>query len=295
MFLTSKRCFLNVMTQFMSAEDLLNANYYIIDQRSPDRVVDLSDQMRYNEDGQLVVEPARSNGVVSLGTRYNVKYGTGELDPTPFMCDMLVSVGETYADPHDRFIKHLNNTDTILSVYQFLFKSQLRGNGLQIMVIYDDNIVEKFGHVICEYLSKNFGADIKFIDPIYRKNVVGNQEYFGDKAYAEKFIRDVRDMELLMAFHQAVSMSGYSESVSNLTVFLNSFNFHELIYLYNLVFPEAPLPPDNYTTDHLKQIIIGRVTQNMPENRFNNLFVSDEYIDLLSQYDNEDDITEDYY
>ena len=86
-----------------------------------------------------------------------------------------------------------------------------------------------------------------------------------------------------------------SESVSNLTVFLNSFNFHELIYLYNLVFPEAPLPPDNYTTDHLKQIIIGRVTQNMPENRFNNLFVSDEYIDLLSQYDNEDDITEDYY
>ena len=35
------------------------------------------------------------------------------------------------------------------------------------------------------------------------------------------------------------------------------------MYLYQKIFPNAPLKPGRYTTDHIKRIIIGRVMQSL--------------------------------
>jgi hypothetical protein len=79
---------------------------------------------------------------------------------------------------------------------------------------------------------------------------------------------------------------GYDESLSNLTVWLNTFKPDQLMHLYELLFPNDPLQPGNYTTDHIKQIIIGRVSDNLPKNPFgsqlSNLYMSDAYLDSLN-------------
>lgn len=270
----------------MDKKTLLNANYYIADIRSPDGNVQLGDTMKYNEDGQLVVDPIISP--LRAMDAYNIIYGNGDLDPTPFITYTLVSTGATYQDPRDRFIKHLNSTDTLISVYNTLFRKPLKGDGLQILIFANDDIVADYAFLVCGYLASNFGVDITFIDPQFRPNIQGQTEYHGDKEYAKKNIVELNDAQLIIEFNQAVSQCGGAEAIGNLTSYLNIFDVRKLIYLYNLIFPNDPLPPDNYTSEHIKQIIIGRVTANMPKNNMlANLYQSDEYLKLLEEYSND--------
>lgn len=289
MIVTSMRCYLNVLTQYMTPETLLNANYYMADIRSPDGTAMLNDCMRYNADGQLVNDTSVMHIIPPSLNQYNIKYGNAELDPTPFMAQVLVSIGESYTDPTDMFLRHLNNTDTMIAAYDFLFGNELRGNKLQIMIFKDDEIVKDYVHIVCGYLSQNFGFDILFIDPMLRPDVKGVVEYHGDKNAAMGIINDIRDAKLLIAFNQAISQSGSHECISNLTVYLNHFNAYQIIHLYELLFPDDPLPPDNYTTDHIKQIIIGRVSERIPKNTnpFNNIFLSEDFIKTLERYEAE--------
>lgn len=277
------------------ANTLLNANYYMLDITSPDGNVHISDGLKYDDNGQLTV----TNDTIEVSpvtiNQYYIKYGNRELDPAPFVTTTLMCTKNEFNDPYSLFQKHLNNTDTMLAVYEFIFRHELRGNKLQILIISDDETVCDFGDMICQYLAHNFGADITFIDPSYRPNVHGQSTYTGDKAFAQKNIQDIRDAQLVIAFNQILSQTGYDESLSNLTVWLNAFDFNNLIHLYNLLFSNDPLPPDNYTADHIKQIIIGRVAQTLPKNSnpFQNLYMSDEYFKLLEKYEANEEVFDD--
>lgn len=298
MIVTSKRCYLNILTQLLDAETLLNANYYICDRKSPDgggsMIPGLNDHLVYNEDGQLVVvERAtefNSHPQYSAISKYNISYGDGSLDPSFYLTSLLsngISSSEM-AQPVEKFIKQLNNTDTLINVYRWLFKKELRGNKLQILLYFDEDSISPFVHIVCEYLSQNFGADITFIDPQYRPNVIGKVTYTGDKMFAQQNINKIRDMELLFDFNAMISNTSSDGSMTNLTTWLNAFNCPQMIYLYNLLFPDAPLPPDNYTADHIKHIIIGRVVGSRPKNPWNNLHVSDDYFNLIKRYEDEE-------
>lgn len=187
----------------------------------------------------------------------------------------------------DRFIHHLNSTDTLISTYDFLFEHPLKGNGLQILIFSDDSIIPEYVHVVCGYLAQNFGCDITYIDPQYRPNVKGHAEYKGDKVFAMKNIKDIRDAKLILDFNAAISQSS-GEAMSNLTVFLNSFDANQIVYLYNLLFPDDPLPPGNYSSHHIKQIIIGRVSSQIPKNPLSNIFFTDDFMKMIEEYDAED-------
>ena len=68
------------------------------------------------------------------------------------------------ADNEEKFIEHLNKPLTMYSVYKAMFHDQLRGNGLQIFMLRDDANMMRYGNIICQYLSFNFGVDIIYLD-----------------------------------------------------------------------------------------------------------------------------------
>ena len=263
MIVTSIRCFLNIITQLWTADKLLTANYYIADCASGSRSVNLTDSVRYNEFGQLVTDPSIVNNAVTAIGRYRIKYDMSCLNPEPFRAECLVGVNDDYSSSYEKFIKHLNNPETMLDVYRFLFKDPLQENSIQVLIFYDDQNLLDYGHIVCQYLSQNFGTDIIFIDPAYRPNCRGYCEYHGDKMMGAKTEKDLRDFDLLYNFSQSISCSDIYNNISNVTTFLSQFDFNDIIYLYNLLFPDDPLPPGNYSIDHIKQIIIGRATDGI--------------------------------
>ena len=285
MIVTSKRCFINVLAQFMDMQTLSQANYYVIDVRDNPNTMTFNQQLRYDEFGRLVADNTPTMTMPGL-SRYHIKYGKGELDPSPNMTTFLASSMYCDADPISSFINHLNQSDTMLAVYQFLYGDRVKGNGLRIVLIYNEDVVRYYGHIICSYLAKNFGEDISFIDAQFRPQLVkGLPEYQGDKAFAAKTIHDLQDYNLIMQFNQEITQIGYDESINNLTVWLNTFSPQDLMHLYELIFPNDPLPSGNYTTDHIKQIILGRVSESIPKTpfseRFGNLYMSDAYLESL--------------
>lgn len=288
MIVTSKRCFINVLAQYMDLKTLLDANYFIADARVQSGSMIFDDELRFNEDGQLVVEK-QPTVVDKALSRYHIRYSKSELDPSVFMTNQLIGGKGTIGDSCEAFIKYLNNTETIAEIYQYLYGEKLRGNELRIMIYNDDDSVRYYVHVVCQFLAKNFGEDITFIDPQYRPNVYGQSFYPGDKEYARKTIHDLRDYLLLKQFNQAIAQMGYDENVGNLSIWLNAFPPDELMHIYELIFPNDPLPPGNYTTDHIKQIIVGRVSDHLPKTQFAlpNLYTTDEYLESLRQELNE--------
>ena len=289
MIVVSKRCFLNILTQLWDAEKLLNANYYIADCHSPNGGTNLTDNIRIDSYGQLVEDHSITSVPIAAIGKYNIKYsgGNGGLNPEPFRAECLMGIQDDYSSSYEKFIKNLNSPDTMLEVYNFLFKDPLKGNGIQVLIFYDDPNLLNYGNIVCQYLSHNFGVDIIFIDPQYRPNCRGYVQYAGNKPNGEKTIKDLRDYGLLLNFSQAATASGLYNSVSNLTVFLSEFTFEQIIYLYNLLFPDDPLPPGNYATDHIKQIIIGRATEGMNKQPYLNNLFSHDWRSVIERYDRE--------
>lgn len=289
MIVTSMKCYLNILTQLCDKDTLLRANYYICDIRSPDALSQVNDSYKYNEDGQLVPVNDISYIPTKGMNQYNITYGTGELDPSPYITNTLLGISQ-YDDPVNRFIAHLNSSEIKGQTYNMLMRKHLRGNGLQILIFANEDIIKEYVHIVCEYLSYNFGFDIIFIDPQYRPDVLGKSEYHGDKVFAQQNIKNIQDMQLVLEFNQAITQCGGAESIGNLTTYLNAFNAQQLVYLYNLIFVNAPLPPDNYSAEHIKQIIIGKVVSDMPKQSIlPNLYSSNELMNLINDYDDSDD------
>lgn len=295
MIVTSKKCFLNILTQTCDLQTLLNANYYIADIRFPDGMLSIGDDsLLYNSDGQIrVVNESPRHGTAIVGGRYFIKYDSNAtLDPSMFVSQILMSMGADYQNPEELFEKHLNSSETLINVYDFLFKNKAEGNGLQIVIFDDEDTVKNFCHMICEYLSSVFGCNIIFIDPVWRKDVKGVEKYIGcDESTAIRNIMKIRDMKLIRDFNiQCLTSSSIDNTLSNMNVFLSSFDCPSLIHLYNLIFPNDPLPPDNYTTSQLKEIIIGKAIDNIPKPNLNNILFADsrEFFDYIDEYDDEE-------
>ena len=285
MIVTSKRCYLNILTQLMDRDTLLNANYYIADKKQANGLVGMSNSLEYVDEQIVDVNSLYSQAVGS----YNIKYSNGELDPEQFKTDMLYGNQENPGTTFEQFMNHLNSSSNMIAVYNFLFKGELRGNGLQILIYYDDENLLEYGHCVCQYLAYNFGVDIIFIDPQYRPNCRGYSQYQGDKNHAQQVIHDLRDISFLANFDRAMTQSEYNANVSNLTIWLGTLEFQELLYLYGLLFPDDPLPPGNYTSSLLQEIIISKTTAGMKtvaNSDLGNLYTFD-WTSVLDRYERE--------
>lgn len=294
MIITSKRCFLNILTQLMDANTLLNATYYMVDAKSASGNVNIDETLKYDENGNLTVVNNTTTSMFGAMSRYHINYSNGELDPTPHITS-LVTLEDTNDSQAKSFKKYLDAPATAVNVYNWLFKNKLKGNQLQILIISDDINVKKFGDIICNYLSNNFGVDITFIDPRFRPNIPGKEFYQGNKDRARVFIKETLDYDLLTRFDQAVSQCGGPESINNLVVFLNSLDCVGIVKLYGLIFPNEKLPNGVYPVEHLKQIIIGRTSKNIPTPQFENLYSTEQLFKMLEEYENNKYMNDDDY
>lgn len=302
MIVTGKRCFLNVLTQLWPAERLLKANYYVGDKISQTANAYVNDQVTFDEFGRpKIISSGLSGGNAEpFATPYNIKCNN-VLDPTPFSADFIMGESDDgFNSAEERFIHHLNNPETMVAVYNFLFKDQLQDSNIQILIFESDTMLWRFGHIICQYLSINFGVDIIFIDPQYKSECRGFANYTGDKEHGKQMVTQIRNNDMLLDFDSALTSSEYFGSISNLVTHINArYNtWEDIMLLYNLLFPSDPLPPGNYSISHIKEIIIDRCSRSMNKIRSNNTFNSsnllywddvvaranDEYIDY-----NEDD------
>lgn len=307
MIVTSQECFLNVLTQLYPKDVLLDATYYIADLTGPGGISHLNsdrgfggdptmymDEETYRyEDGQLI----KTGSPISVNTlqRFHVHYSIlGVLNPTSLLTSSCIGPDEKMRGPQTpevRFINSLKQPDSASAVYNELFYHQLRGNGLQIIIYTNNKICCMYGWIVCEYLSQCFGADIIFLDAKYRKKIAPQSKvvYNGNKQFAhDKFIPWIRDYDLLEGFEAALTRSNLSESVSNITAKLNVMDWNGLIHLYNLIWPNDPLPPGNYSTDQLKEIIMSRIIGQRRPTSFDalsNLYAADEFYNMANEYD----------
>ena len=297
MIFCSRRVFLNVLTQLMDAPTLLNANYFLIDQNPPNQYVGINDIPRIDNDGGITYEPSLDFATPQSTSgmhRYFIHYSR-VIDPSSFFGLTTASMMNDYSRPEEKFREHLTHVQTQIAVYQEIFQKKLEGNGLQILIMNSDSGVEKCGHMICSFLSELFGADITFIDPQYRPKTKGQLQYIGNKTYAEKYIRWLRDAIFRSHVQQMIDNVRFGDSLNNLMT-LPIFNdpdipIEDLFHAFNVLFPQDQLPPGNYTKEHLKQIIIGRLVNSnkgLKENQsLSNLGVDLYAFDqMIGQYDN---------
>ena len=240
MIVTSKRCFLNVLTQLLTPEQLIHANYYIGD--SKDRY-NMGGNTQVNINGMGEVTYDSGDKQDSFYT-YAIKH-SGCLDPEA--TNGTIVSGYLDDTPSEQlFIDYLNKPDTFLKIYNFLFKDQLRDNGIQILMLNDADNMKRYGNIICQYLSTNFGVDIVYIDAAYRKNCPGQKNYVGNKQLGLKTITDTRDYSIINDFNVHLSASAEFGTVHNLKTYLYRYdNIEEIRHLFNLLFPGVPIPPGN--------------------------------------------------
>lgn len=258
-FMTSKRVFLNVLCAYMTKEQILNANYYIADCLSPDTPGMNTQYFNYDENGNLYEE--KPNNVLTTSI-YNVRYGNNCLNPSPYITTFLTN-NRGESNVIERWCDTLMQYSTMADVQEQIYLPIRRGNGM-LFIIYnrDENIIN-FGGMIASYLAENFGEDITFVDPKYRPYVKGQYMYKGNLINARKVGKNLNEARILFSFLQtAETACGIEEGVSNMNVYLQAFNMVDLINLYNLLWPNDPLPQANYSISQLKEIIIGRMVDS---------------------------------
>jgi hypothetical protein len=132
-------------------------------------------------------------------------------------------------------------------------------------------------------------VDIIFIDPQYREGCRGYAQYMGNKEVGAKMIKEIRDYDMIFNFNQALSQSEVFGNISNIHTYLQSYDLEQTVYLYNLLWPHDPLPPGNYSIDHLRQIIIGKCSDNIVSrnNALPNLMLHD-FRNIFSRAERED-------
>ena len=290
MFVSSKRCFVNCLAQFMDYEQLSQANYYIIDvSAQSNRYTQFEKEVVYNKEGVPIIKekPIVSGPSIS---RFHVIYSEGDLDPSVGILNMTASNNPASMSERDSvslFQKYLQQPDVLGRVYNWFYGSNLnrpRGNGLMIVIINSEEHVRIFGHVICDFLSQYLGEDIEFVDAQMRPQFIpGYQRYQGNKAFAEKVLRDQRDYALLTEFMGCATTMGFNESMQNLSTMLSLMDPPQLMHLYELAFPNDPLPQGNYTTDHIKKVLIGKASDMLgTKTSMPNLHTSNVYLERLT-------------
>ena len=263
-FLVSKRVFLNVVCPLSKKEDLLNANYYIADCASPDRTSDyIGQDMLYDDNGTLYQcnNSEMGSGMIHA-SKYNVKYGSSTLNPTPYITTFISSTGNM-DEIRSKYYAYL--MEYMCNVQDQIYINDRKGNGMLFVIYYQEDNIINFGDLIAHYLAENFGEDVTFIDPTYRNYVKGQSLYKGNIVNARYIYKNLSDARMLFGFMQASTNSfGIDEGVHNMNNFLLAFNMDQLIRLYQLLWPDDKLPPNRYTISDMKEIIIGKMLQYAP-------------------------------
>lgn len=286
MIVTSQTCFLNDLTQLYPKEVLLKADYYIVDLTGPggipkDTPIQAENRMlvgeetrwRYNESGELVedLDGISGNGIrTGSPTRicerasiYNVHYCKGAMNPDSMAIPGRIGPEIQARSLEERYYYDLRSEDSSVEIYKDLFKEKPTGNGLQILIWSSDTACTHYGWVLNEYLSGCFGADIIFIDAIYRTRISkhAKKQYVGNKQMGLQYVQWVRDQMLLRGFKDDTTKAGTRETVENIRNRLNMQNWASLIHTYNLLWPNDPLPQGNYSEEQLREIITHKLLQ----------------------------------
>lgn len=296
MILCSKICFLNVLTQLLSTKQLVEATYYVPDSTSLEMKrglnMNLVSQVKFNEYGQIVkqnIDDSKVNGTVSS---VEIHSYCPSLDPLAFTTSLLDGT-DNFATPADRYVASLKKDSTLQAIYEWIIKQPPQnGNGERIIVYEHYQSLWEFGHIIAEYLSTYFGFDIIYLDRIYNQYIRGEKKYFGNTENVKKTIQICQDRELVTAVTKSMSGTvGYDEDLNNLSVFLGCLKWNKLKRLYELLFPNEPLPVGNYTETRLREILKGKLTE-CAGNIFNTsqysscgIVPSNEYIEAINDLD----------
>lgn len=270
MILCSKIAFLNVLTQLLNTKQIVEATYYVPDSTALDMKrgmnMKLTDRVKFNEYGQLVHEVGTINTASSMSNAQIHSY-CPSLDPLAYTTSLLDGI-DGYDNPVDRYVNTCLKKDTTLNaIYDFIIKQPPRdGNGERIIVYEHYQSLWEFGYVIAEYLSTYFGFDIIYLDRIYNQYIRGEKKYFGNKENARKTIQVCQDRELVNGVTNAMSGTfgmnvSYSsdETLNSLTVYLNCLKWEKLKRLYELLFPNEPLPNGSYTETRMREILTGKL------------------------------------
>lgn len=280
MIVCSKRVFLNVLTQLMDANTLLNANYYIADQSTRNGYVRVDDQLVMNDDGDYELR----SGVQSVSTlsTYNIIYGDNQLSPESLIS--LIVSDMAHGNPFDNFKRQLLNPETVAATYRFLYNHPPKGNGLKILIYAKDQHAT-FMHIVCEYLSNLFGDDITFLDMYYRKDIPGKTTYVGNKQHGAQMFEYIRNYIMMKDIHDISTayQHGYG-SDTNLQAYFSTFSVPEMFGIYEKLWPSDPLPPGNYTKEHITHIITSRLKSAYPRQGLANLMIPS-FEDMASLYD----------
>jgi hypothetical protein len=319
MIVCSQTCFLNDLTQLYPREVLLKAHYYIADltgsagipRSNPNNIENkilYGDQtrLRYDQYGNPVEDTQNANSedgikignptyICESASMYHITYTGGALNPTSLRIRGKVGPETRPLTPEERFYNELRSPDCSIEIYRDLFKSKPEGNGLQILIWYSDELCTKFGWIVNEYLANCFGADIIFIDAIYRTRISkhAKKQYIGNKQFGMQFVQWVRDQELLKNLEDDITNVGIRESTQNIRNRIAAQNWQSLIHTYNLLWPNDPLPQGNYSEEQLKEIITHKILQNRepsPLDKLDNLYTmnaGNAFFQMANDYDNE--------
>ena len=265
MIFCSRRVFLNVVTQLLDLDTLLNANYYLTDQVKPTGYAMVTDEPHIGSDGEMTYSPGLDFSPAITGMhQYFISYSR-IFDVTPYTGALSASIRNDFSSPQERFVAHLKNPEAQIAVYQELFQKKLQGNNLQIVIMKDDRGVQLCGHIICSFLAEMFGADVTFVDPKYRPKTPGQLQYVGNKVFGKQHAMEIRDMIFRIAIQNAVDAAGYGNGEMNLMTFFENadLTIEDLFHAYHLLFPNDQLPVGNYSIPHMKQMIIGRLMDSV--------------------------------
>lgn len=260
MIVCSKRAFLNVLTQLMDANTLLNANYYIADQASRNGIAQLSDNISMDGNGEFHLKSAVSTPMLNP---YHILYDDSALSPISMISSLLVE--QTAKSVDDMFREKLMTNDSLLQTYDFLYSQKAKGNGLRILMFVNDTAVP-YLYIVCEYISSLFGEDIMFIDKQYRNDIRGQVQYKGDKARSVQVLKELRDFKMVKDIVDLMSTYQYGcASRNNVESFFTQFETKQLFYVYEKLFPSEPLKPGYYTREHIEHIIISKLQHAFPQ------------------------------
>lgn len=241
----------------MTKEELLNAQYFIADSTG---------RQFYSEEFNYDAEAGTYNKVSSpvlKTSNYIVDYAisTCSFSIATFLTKQAIDIDKVSKsrNAYDRYRAWLYQPQTMMSVYNNMI-SKIRADRLFIMIFMDEPTVRYAGDIACTYLANEFGQDITYIDPQYRPYVAGRVTYVGNKANAERVISEIRSQSLIAGFMAAISNTNYESNDNNITAFLTTTftEISDLIWFYNVLWPDDKLPPGNYTRRDLIELIIGK-------------------------------------
>ena len=282
MIVCSKRVFLNVLTQLMDANSLINANYYIADQPTRNGIAMFNDGVSIDGEGTYHID----NSVTSVPTLnpYHVHYGDDTMSPLKLMSQLMYDVSGKSIEQMYR--EQLMNNDSLMRMYKFLYGNRSKGNGLRILIFVNDNSVSMI-HVACEIISDLFGEDIVFLDKQYRNDIKGQIQYKGNQAKAMQVIQELNNYKMIADIKDITSNYQYGfGGMNNMEVYFNTFDVPQLFYIYEKLFPNEPLQPGNYTKDHIVHIITRKIAHACPQQvEMGNLMIPS-FADMADLYNN---------